>query len=372
MDRTSILHLSADLHLAGAQNVLIGLINGLDREKFKSHVLSLKGGILAERIDQKYCTLTIMRPDSVFDFKIIRKILEIIRQDNVRIIHAHGFDAGYYGAIASAISKETVCLLHYHGRYWKEKLRRRLITWLACFLAQKVVCASWSLTQEMKKTLYLPQDKLIALYNGIDFKGLENPGHQQSLRDEFKLGEDIVLIGNVANLYPVKGQKFLIEAAKIIIDQGVNARFLIVGDGPLKEALKNQARELGIENEVLIAGQREDIPAILSSLDVFVLCSLSEEISLALLEAMAARKPVVVTDVGGNKEVVDAGVNGLLVKPYNAEELAAAIIRCIRDKELSTKISQQAFEKISREFNLKMMINNIEKLYETLLDLKRQ
>jgi len=351
--------------------VLLNLINGLDKKRFNSHIFSLKGGILKDKIDKQSCLLTIMRPDSVFDIKIMRRILHVIKQNHVRIVHAHGFDAGYYGAFASMFAKETSCILHYHGRYWKQKLSRRLITQLACFLSQKVVCASQSLKQDMKKVLHLPNPKMMCVYNGIDLGPGQNLSSRRRIREEFNIEEDAVVVGNVANLYPVKGQSFLIEAAKIILGREINAKFLIVGEGPLKSKLKHQANELGIGDKVLVAGQRDDVPDILSAIDIFVLASLSEEISLALLEAMAAGKPVVATAVGGNTEVIENGVNGLFAEPCNSKELAETLLKFIQDKQLSSSIAQQASEKIKKEFNLNQMIADIEQLYQELIDLKR-
>jgi glycosyltransferase involved in cell wall biosynthesis len=155
----------------------------------------------------------------------------------------------------------------------------------------------------------------------------------------------------------------LINAMPRVVRAVPNTALLIIGDGPLRRELEAQVDELRLTDQVRFLGERPDVPELLSLLDVFVLCSHSEGLSLTLIEASAASLPIVATDVGGNSEVVEAGINGLLVPTNQPEPLAAAIIRLLTDKTTALRMGKAGSIKFEQEFTLDGMVWQYQQLY---------
>jgi len=171
----------------------------------------------------------------------------------------------------------------------------------------------------------------------------------------------------IGNLYPVKGHRYLLEAAPQILARHPSTLFLFAGRGECETELREQARHLGIEAQVRFLGLRKDVPVLLTIGDVFVQPSLSEGLSIAILEAMAAAKPVVATSVGGNPELVVEGETGLLVAPANADALATAMIRVLSDIGEARRLASNALARAQSHFSIAGMVRRYETLYQAAL-----
>jgi glycosyltransferase involved in cell wall biosynthesis len=178
----------------------------------------------------------------------------------------------------------------------------------------------------------------------------------------FKEGQP--LIGIVARLDPVKNHASLLRAMRHVIDTYSDATLLVIGDGPLRKKLEELATDLGLGRGIRFLGMRDDVPALLGALDVLVLCSLSEGLSVSLIEECAAGKPTVATAVGGNAEVVEHGRTGLLVFPGDAGALADAIIALLDDPQRASRLGQAARRKFLAEFTLERMVSHYVDIYE--------
>jgi glycosyltransferase involved in cell wall biosynthesis len=187
------------------------------------------------------------------------------------------------------------------------------------------------------------------------------------LRSEFGVGEDEFVIGIVGSLYPVKGHAYLFHALRTVLVHHPKTRLLVIGQGDLEQALKQEVLELGIERAVSFLGLRNDVPRILPLLDLFVLPSLSEGLSVALLEAMSAGVPVIASKVGGNPEIVVNGETGYLVPPQRPEELASRIIEFMSNQESSRLMGERGRERVAREFTTARMLERYQDLYDSCL-----
>lgn len=176
-----------------------------------------------------------------------------------------------------------------------------------------MVAVSEDLKRFITKNVGVPSERIKVIYNGQDVLPRMALEKKRRLQDELGLGEDEQLVGMVGSLYPVKGHKYLLAAVPRILKAHPHTTFLIVGRGELASQLKEEVKRSGLEKQVRFLGFREDVSALLSLMDIFVLPSLSEGLSIALLEAMTAGKPVIATSVGGNPEVVVDGETGFLV-----------------------------------------------------------
>jgi len=175
------------------------------------------------------------------------------------------------------------------------------------------------------------------------------------------------VIGNVGRLAVNKDQATLLRTFKELLDKGVNSKLVVVGDGPLREQLQKEAKEMKIESKVQFLGFRDDVSDLLYAMDVFVLSSVAEGVPLALLEAMFAKKPVVVTDAGGNAEVVTDGENGFVVQQRDPEGLCEAILKVYSDSKLAIQLGEKGYQRVDRDFTFEKMVNEYEKVYRDIL-----
>jgi glycosyltransferase involved in cell wall biosynthesis len=178
-------------------------------------------------------------------------------------------------------------------------------------------------------------------------------------------GEQVVTV--VGSLYPVKGHRYLLEAAPQVLARCPSTVFLFAGRGDCEVELRAQARGLGIADRVRFLGLRDDVPALLAIADVFVQPSLSEGLSIAILEAMAAAKPIVTTRVGGNPELVADSETGLLVEPANASALAAAVTRILTDGRQARRLGDNGRERVRARFSTANMVTDYEAIYAKAL-----
>jgi glycosyltransferase involved in cell wall biosynthesis len=203
----------------------------------------------------------------------------------------------------------------------------------------------------------------VVIYNGIPISDY--------LREKRK-SDEFIRILNIGKFKKAKNHPLLVDAFSKAYKEMPNLKLVLVGDGSLRRKVENKVKELGLEDAVLFLGWRSDIPGILADCDIFVLSSDWEGLGIVLIEAMASGKPIVATNVGGIQEVVEDGVTGILVPSRNPEALAKAILRLAKDDKLRKEMGEKGREKAIKEFDIKIAVNNYERLYLQNLERKRQ
>jgi len=236
----------------------------------------------------------------------------------------------------------------------------------------KFIVVSKSLEQALIQKHKIRPDKVVLIYNGIEVDeykpNVEEFRSQESeVRREFALARDVPVIGAIGRLVWQKGFEYLIEAVPDVLRTYPDARFLIVGDGLLRERLEALSEELRVRDNVIFAGFRSDIKEILCAVDLLVIPSLLEGFPMITLEAMAMAKPIVATNIDGITEQITDGVNGILVPPKDPPALAKAVLRVLNDKELARSMGLAARKKVEQEFSVEKMIAETEKVYLSLL-----
>ena len=190
---------------------------------------------------------------------------------------------------------------------------------------------------------------------------------QASLRTELGIRDEERIVAAVGSLYDVKGHKYLLEAVPSILRAHPSTVFLIAGRGEREAALRRQAQRLGIDARVQFLGFRPDVPALLAMCDVFVQPSLSEGLSIAILEAMGAARPVVTTRVGGNPELVVDGETGILVEPADARGLTSAVTRILSDPAEARRLGENGLSRVLSRFTASVMVRAYEAIYDAAL-----
>ncbi len=368
MTPLKVIHLVEDLKIGGAERVIADTALGLDRKKYEASVWCVtRGGETATELSEKGIEVKILGISNYHNPLSTFKMTRLLKAAKPDIVHTHGYFASVIGRLAAKRAGTPVILAHVHSTYWEYKKRHIMIERRLSRFTQKIICCSKAVENFVQNTEKITDNKTIVIYNGVDeerFYPLQSPA---SIRAEFGLDEEAAVVGTVSSLTPHKGHEYLIQAASLVLDTLPPVKFLIVGDGPLRKRLEEQAKELNIHSSVIFTGKRKDIPEILSLLDVFVLPSHTREgLGIAIIEAMAAERPVVATDIGGIPEVVDDGETGVLVPPEDTEALSKAIITLLQDPPRAKTMGEKGRTRIKEMFTTTKMLSEIEHVYQSL------
>jgi glycosyltransferase involved in cell wall biosynthesis len=201
------------------------------------------------------------------------------------------------------------------------------------------------------------------IYNGVDLSRYDHMEPCCTLPEEYGMEPGSQIVGVVARLEPEKGHPTLLEAWPAVLRSVPDAYLLIVGEGSRREALEALARQLRIAHRVVFTGRRDDVPAVTAALDVAVLPSYREAQGLSILEALALSRPVVASNVGGIPEMIEDGVNGLLVPPHDADALAAAIVRLLCDHPFSDTLGRRGHDMVHDKFCIDLMVDAVQGIY---------
>jgi glycosyltransferase involved in cell wall biosynthesis len=295
-----------------------------------------------------------------FDWNAVLAFRELVQRHKIDIIHCHNIKPNLYSWLAAR--KVDVALLSTCHSLNTGTAGGWLISVLdRCILRSfdRVVLVSDHMKPQVHR-FALPAD---IIYNGIDLAPVSRP--KSDLRERMNWSERPV-IGAIGRLSPEKGIKYFLRAAARVLQDIPNALFLIVGDGPDRKSLEADAKALGICGSVCFLGVREDIPELLSCLDVLVMPSLIEGMPMALLEAMASALPVVASRVGSIPAVVQNRVNGIMVSPGNANALAAELLDLLVDDEIRFRVGQRARETVELNFSAASMARRYLQVYRSM------
>lgn len=363
-----VIHLVEDLKIGGAERVIADTALGLDRKKYEVSVWCVsRGGETAADLREKGIEVKILGISSYRNPLNISRLKRLLKTSRPDIVHTHGYFASVIGRIAARRANIPVILTHVHSTYWEYRKRHLLIERKLSRFTDKIICCSKAVEDFVKNFEKITDNKTIVIYNGVDVERFSPKKKTASMRAESEMNKEAPVIGTVSSLTPHKGHEHLIDAASLVLETLPSAQFLIIGDGPLRQKLENQAKNRNIHHDVIFTGIRKDIPEMLSLMDVFVLPSLSREgLGIAIIEAMAAEKPVVATDIGGIPEVVNDGETGFLVPPGDPEALAGAIIELLQNPHKAKTMGEKGRARVKKKFTTKKMLSEIENVYQSL------
>jgi len=366
MRPTSILHLIDDLNLGGAERVMATLVNLLPRQRFYPIVCSLENGIVADQLRKKGIEVIILPKCRAYDFVFLVKLIRLIRKKRIRLIHAHLLISHIYGWLASRLTRIPM-IITIHGKSFMDWKHGNKVFRFVAKHSNKIITVSNNIKAEVIKRLTLSTDNFICIYNGVDLSKFQHKTSSETLKRNLNINSSDLIVGSVGGLRPVKDYPCLLKSIPIVLKEFPKTKFIIVGDGPLRNSLQSITRSLRLENNVLFLGWREDISELLTIFDIFVLSSKTEGISISILEAMASGLPVVATNVGGNPEVIEDGKTGFLVPQADSQSLAKAIIKLLKDGHLRKTMGKNARKKAEEKFSLQVSVDKHIEVYDRLL-----
>jgi glycosyltransferase involved in cell wall biosynthesis len=294
-----------------------------------------------------------------------RRLRSLLRQERIDVVHAHS----PYPAVGARLVAGRSRLVYTEHNVWQRYHRATYWANAATYPRNDLV---FSVSDEVRRSIRYPRPlsfrrmpPVETLYHGVEPSLLERAAEPDGVREEFGISPEALLVGTVANLKAHKGLEHLLSAAVLIRKTVPAVHFLVVGEGEARRELEARAQQLGLTGAVTFTGFREDAVRIASAFDVFAMSSVHEGLSIALLEAMALGKPVVVTRVGGLPEVVEDGKEGILVPPSDPSALAARISDVLGDSTLRKRLGRAARLR-AQAFDVRRSVRRAEDAYEEL------
>jgi glycosyltransferase involved in cell wall biosynthesis len=365
-----ILHLIVELSVGGAQSALLRLLGSLDRKRFTPQVACFynSNSLVAQQIRALGILVTDLHMPSNYRIDAIFRLHRLLCRERIVILHTWMFHANLTGRITGWLANVPIVITSRRNTNIGGNAREFINRWTSC-LDQKVIAVSEAARQAEIFRAGVPAEKVITIYNGIDPAPYQITDHRVAARLRQSLGipANSLLIGTVSRLHPQKGIDCLLSALLPVRERFPEVRLLLAGDGELRPVLQTRAVELGLAETVIFTGMRTDIPEFLAALDLFVLPSLWEGLPNVLLEAMAARKAIVATAVGGTTELIRHGENGLLVPPQDTAGLSDAILNLLSDHNKRSQMGNMGYRRVCRDFSLTKMVKSTEAVYNELL-----
>jgi len=309
------------------------------------------------------------------DLAALFKLYQYFRKERFDIVHTHTAKAGMLGRIAARLAGVPVIIHTPHGHNFYGyfgPVFSRVIIWLekmATAFTDKIIVLTILEERDYIKYKVAREDKIAYIHTGLEFDKYERVNiDKKAMRKSLDIEDDEPVIGMLARLEPVKGPEYFIEAAKEVAKKNARSKFIVVGDGSLRDSMEEKVARSGLEKRFIFTGWRDDIPELLSIFDIMVLPSLNEAVGIALIEAQAMGVPVVATNVGGVPEVVRDGDTGILVPSKDPVKLANAINHLLENDQLRKKMGELGKIWVKDRFRVEDMVFLIFKLYKELLE----
>lgn len=360
------MHVVLSMHVGGAERLVYDMVKHPAFAKLPPIVCCLDAvGDLGEKLRQEgyqvYCKGR--RPG--LDLEMVRWLLQIIIREQVDVVHAHQYSPLFYAVPAALLAGRKKVIYTEHGRFHPEykSWKRTLFNPVLAMGVDYLVSISEATAQAMATYDNFPLHRIKVIHNGIDCAGMQPKIDRQAKRKELGISPSCRVIGTAARLNSIKNIAMMLRGLKLILEKVPNTYLIIAGEGEEEQNLKNLACELEIADHAKFIGLRFDLPEIYQLFEVFLLTSFSEGVSLTLLEAMVSCVPAVVTNVGGNREVVLEGKTGYLVPVGEDGLLALKVIELLADAELAALMGKVANHRVQEVFSVEVMVDEYRRLY---------
>jgi glycosyltransferase involved in cell wall biosynthesis len=377
-EKIKVCHIITMLELGGAQQNTIYTTAHLDQEKFNAYLLYGPGGMLTDDAKAALPGKTFLIPHLIrkihpyYDTRAFFELYAVLKKLKPAIVHTHSSKAGIVGRTAARLAGVPIIIHSIHGfgytkyqNILKYQLLKSAEWFVSKFTTYFIAVSNANLDQGIKEKLF-DASRVILIRSGISLDSFRNavPG---TIREEFHIQEDQPLITMIACFKPQKAPVDFIKVADEVHKTLPNARFLLVGDGILRESIEDEIRQRNLAGIIKLTGWRREIPQIIAASDIIALTSLWEGLPRTIIESMAAGKPVVATGVDGTSDIIQDGTNGFLAAPHDIESFAKKILALLSDKTLQAEFSQSS-QNILSEFDIDLMVKKQEQLYLHLLN----
>jgi glycosyltransferase involved in cell wall biosynthesis len=351
----------------GVKRLFAWMIPRFDRERFNVSLVSLRKKDVSEETLESFGVDITYLHKSKFDPATLPALLKVIDRKQIDILHLHGYGATTFGRLAGAM-RRIPTILHEHANLTDTPWFQKVADTALEPVTDIALAVSQSTADFVIKARRIPERKVKVVYLGVpleEFSRDRSDAEIRAAREELGIAPTDFAIGTVTRLHESKGNAYLVDAARQVLQQRPQARFFVVGEGPLREPLEQQARALGLADRFVFAGFAKDIPRVVSAFDVSVFPSLWEGTPLTVFEALAMGKAIVATDADGLVDVLTNERDAILVPRRNAAALAAGLIRTIDEPQTRDRL-RAAAAATGRQYDIAAFVRKMEQLYELL------
>lgn len=356
-------------HLVGHPESLEPQLNHDGDENFKMSVLCIESplGPFAEELQNNGIEFFELNRQPGFDTNLIRQIRRTIKSNSVDIIHCHQYTPWVYGVIAAAFTNTKVIFTE-HGRFYPDSgtWKRKLINPILNLFTDQVTAISKATKQALIEFENIPKKSIDVVYNGIAPLEVDSAAVEK-LRAELGIPEGNTILGTIARFDSIKNHTMMLKAFSLVLEEQPNSTLIIVGDGEERENIEACIKPLNLAQHVILTGYQTRPHNYLALMDIYLLSSLSEGTSMTLLEAMSISKPCVVTDAGGNPEIVIDGENGFVTPNDNAQKFAQGIINILESTVSTSQFGQASKSRLDSHFSAMNMNKQYRSLYNQVI-----
>lgn len=370
-----VMEVSSDTNIGGAGKCVLTFLKTYDRSKFDVSVVLPPNSLLKAEVEKYGVPVFEVEgmADKSLDRTAVKNLKQLFREQKPDIVHTH---ASMSARFAARSLKIGIVYTRHSVFPPSPKISRGIGKKINGFINNRTSDRIIAVAEAAKDNLTatgVNEKKITVILNGVDRLTPLSAEEYAAARAELNLKDGQKSAAIVARLNEVKGHKYLVRAAKMVLDSGIDAKFFIAGTGETEEAIRRQIRDEGLQDNVIMLGFITDVRPLMNVMDVQLNCSFgTEATSLSLLEGMSLGKPAVVTDFGGNPGVIQDGRNGFLVPTHDARAMADALIKLFRDDALYEKMREQAFAIYQEKFTSEVNTRRIEAVYSELYESRRK
>ena len=365
MSKIKVLHITFNMGIGGTEQVIRQILGNSDSERFIHEILCIDGSIgsIGKELQSKGFYIESTQRKSGTDLKLAGYIRRYISQRKVHVLHCHQYTPYFYGVMGALFTRAKVIFTE-HGRFYPDRhnFKRKLVNPLLGLRTAQVTAISKSTADALTEYEYIPRDKINVIYNGI--KDLDEKQYDRNkLLNELGLSADYRYVGTISRLDPIKNHSMMIKAYSEVKQKLPDVKLIIIGDGDKMSDLKQLVKDLDIEQDVVFTGFIDNPQRFITLFEIFLLSSFSEGTSMTLLEAMSLAKPCVVTDVGGNPEIVKDFETGLLVVSDDAKKFSSSIMKLIANLNLLNEYGTASRHRFIEKYSVERMVESYHALY---------
>jgi len=386
MKKIKVLHIITRLIRGGADENTILNIRGLEKDKYQVELVV--GGesdpaILAQLTGINCTVISSLKRNILpwWDLLAFLQLARLIKKGHYQIVHTHTAKAGFLGRIAARLSGTPIIVHTLHGTTFHDSIHPLIKKFyieferFVAYFTDMFIAVGDDLKKKYLNKKIGSAERYTTIHSGFDLNTFVEAGNLSDADRRLELNklgisENNFVIGTVSRLEPRKGHIYLFEAAKRIVSQIPNTKFLIVGEGYYRQRLEQQAEQLNLSDFIKFLGYRADIAKIISLFDVFLLTSLWEGLPRVLVQAALLGKPIVTFDVEGAREIVENGVNGFIVPLRNVELLAQKLLVFARNLDLAQNMGRRGKKIVGNRWAADLMIEQTKQLYQELVAAK--
>lgn len=369
MKKINVMFLVKSFKVGGTEKHILNLASGLNKEKFKCVIccfsdLGPQGQLIEDKHNIKiYHNLL----KNKFDISGVWQFMRILREEETDILYTVNSPlTQFWGTIGSKLSGTAACITRVSATNPTfHRKRRNVVNKIMLPFVSKIIAQAVSHKNYLINSEGMNGDRITVVYNGVELEKFQGLTEKSEIRAKLGINKDDHIVGIVARLAPEKGHDIFLNSARNVLGKFPQTSFVIIGDGEERKKLEKMARDFAIESRVLFLGDRKNVPEILPIFDIAVLSSYPfvETFSNAILEYMAAGKPVIATNVGSNSELVTHGETGFLIPYGDHEALAGALLKLLNNETLARKMGEAGRKRIEVKFTLKKMLADYEEIF---------